>query len=298
MAEEIQARYEELDRLASQVYRQSDRARSLLQRVRSQIEVVSRSWTGQGSEVFQREMEEQLLPGLKSLATSLEVTGVTIHHAMRTFQEAEEEAIRCLGDEEHIRFSPDLQEEFGIKDYDLKEGWGKGGFGIKQKIVDGEYYDFDNVKNDIRVAGADIGDYTYDAKVGTGEAGVGIETDEDGDLAVGGYFKASAGEVSADAVLGGESFGGTASGKIEGPVVEGFIGLKDGSVGGEVGGTIVSAEASAGVNVAGVNVGVTGGVMLGAKFGFRIGRKTVVKLGVFKVGLILGKSKVIQPGQI
>jgi WXG100 family type VII secretion target len=297
MAEKIQVKYEELDRLISQIHDQADQSRVVFKNVQSQTVSLATSWQGEGAERFQREMEDLVLPALQRLSNSLEMAGGALGTVKRVYLEAEQEAVGCLGDEKHIHFSPDLKDKVEIKAPDQKQGWRTGGIGLKQKLIDGEYYDFDNVKKDIRIAGGDIGDYTYDAKVGTAEAGIGVEVNEDGDLSAGGYFNVSAGEVSSDVVLGSDNFGASAGVKAEGPSAGGFIGLKDGSVGGEIGGSLASVEASTGVNVAGYNVGATGGAMLGAKFGFKVGKKTEVKLGVFKLGLTFGKAKVIEPGK-
>ncbi|KPK88320.1 MAG: hypothetical protein AMJ88_19215 [Anaerolineae bacterium SM23_ 63] len=277
MVEKIQVKYEELDQLISQIHEQADQSRLVFKKVQSQTTALATSWQGEGADRFQREMEDMVLPTIKRLSISLETAG--------------------LEDEKHIRFSPDLKDKVEIKAPDQKKGWRLGGIGLKQKLIDGEYYDFDNVKKDIRIAGGDIGDYTYDAKVGTAEAGLGVEVNEDGELSAGGYFNASAGEVSSDVVLGNANFGTSAGVKVEGPSAEGFIGLKDGSAGGEIGGSLASVEASTGVNVAGYNVSAMGGAMLGAKFGFRVGKKTEVKLGIFKLGLTFGKAKVIEPSK-
>jgi WXG100 family type VII secretion target len=297
MAEKIQVKYEELDQLISQIHIQADQSRAVFKKVQSQTTALATSWQGEGADRFQREMEELVLPALKRLSVSLETTEDALGRVKRVFLEAEQEAVGCLEGEKHIRFSPDLKDKVEINAPDQKKGWRLGGIGLKQKLIDGEYYDFDNVKKDIRIAGGDIGDYTYDAKVGTAEAGIGVDVNEDGELSAGGYFNASAGEVSSDVVLGSDNFGANAGVKVEGPSAEGFIGLKDGSAGAEIGGSLVSVDASTGVNVAGYNVGATGGVMLGAKFGFRVGKKTEVKLGVFKLGLSFGKAKVIESGK-
>lgn len=298
MVEKIQVQYEALDQLISQCLDQVDQTKAVYEKVRSQKETLERTWRGGSAKEFQKEMDDLVLPSLKRLNNSLEETGASLGRIKEVFLKAEEEAAGGMGKGDHVRFSPEIQEEIAIKGPGENKGWRTGDVSINQKLVEGEYYDFDNVKSDILFGGEDYGDYTYDAKVGTAEAGIGIEVNEDGDLSAGGYFRASAGEVSADAVIGDEDFGGSVGGKVEGPSVEGFIGLKDGSVGGEIGGTLISAEGSAGVNIAGANVGVSGGVMLGANVGFKIGKKTEIKLGIFKIGLILGKSKVIEPGQI
>jgi uncharacterized protein YukE len=276
------------------IYRQSDRIRNLHRKIASQTAALSKTWSGEGARLFRQEIEDLVLPSVKRLSNSLELSGIALRRIIITFREAEEDAVRMLDVEsqKHIRLSPDAKDTFRWGEYDAKEGWKKKqSIGIKTKIVEGEYYDFEDIKGDIRWGKTDIGDYESDSKLVQGEAGFGIETDSDGDLAAGVFAEGRVWQTTGEAVLGGRHFGGTASGKVEGLSAEGFLGLKDGSVGAEVGVALASAEASLGANVAGYNVGVHGGLIAGWKMGIRIGKRTRAKLGVFQFGLDFGKAK-------
>jgi len=162
--------------------------------------------------------------------------------------------------------------------------------GAKVKIVDGALYDAEDATGDVKVGGVDVGDYKADAKAGTYEAGAKVEFGEDG-LTAGAYGEVGAGEATAEGVIGGSALGVAGAVAAAGPKAEGFIGIKDNTLGASIGGSLVSAEAEAGLNIAGANVGVKGGVSLGLEFGFKIGQETEVKFGPFKVGLSFGKAK-------
>jgi len=85
-------KYEEIEQLSTQLHQQAEQIGSVFQRVRSQTESLVASWLGQGATAFQREMEEDVLPGLKRLAVSLEAGGLVIQRIGSAFREAEEEA--------------------------------------------------------------------------------------------------------------------------------------------------------------------------------------------------------------
>ena len=93
MAEKIQAHYEAIDQLASNIYQQADQNRVLQRKVSSQVDALGRSWSGVGAQEFQQEMDELVLPALKRLSSSLEITGTTLNRVTTIFQQAEEEAV-------------------------------------------------------------------------------------------------------------------------------------------------------------------------------------------------------------
>jgi WXG100 family type VII secretion target len=92
MAEKIQVQYEAIERLASQIHQQAEQIGNVFQSVRSQTACLADSWLGEGARAFQCEMEEEVLPGLKRLAASLEAGGLVIQRIGNAFREAEEEA--------------------------------------------------------------------------------------------------------------------------------------------------------------------------------------------------------------
>jgi WXG100 family type VII secretion target len=100
MAEKIQVKYEELDQLISQIHTHAEQISAMFKQVQSQTATLARSWSGQGVDQFQREMEDQVLPALKRLSVSLEVAEETLERIKEVFLEAEEEAVKCLSEGE------------------------------------------------------------------------------------------------------------------------------------------------------------------------------------------------------
>lgn len=96
MAKMIQLQYEAIEQLAAQIQQQAEQVEIIFQKVRSQAEVLAISWVGEGANAFQREMEEDVLPGLKRLAASLEAGRQVLQRISSTFREAEEEATSLL----------------------------------------------------------------------------------------------------------------------------------------------------------------------------------------------------------
>ncbi len=162
---------------------------------------------------------------------------------------------------------------------------------LKLRVYDEAYYDAKDVVGDLTVGGVDIGDWKMDAKVGGVQSGVGVGYNKTtGKYSAGAFFETSSVQLTGEGVVGSENLGVTADAQIEGPKAEGFLGYRDGSVGGSLGFSLASAEAGGGVNLAGANVGVRGGISFGLEFGVQIGKETEVKLGPFKLGLSLGSQ--------
>jgi WXG100 family type VII secretion target len=92
MAEIIQVKYAEVDKLISQIHNQADQISAVFKKVQSQTATLATSWKGKGAAAFQREMEEDVLPDLKRLAASLETVDLVLQRISSTFREAEEEA--------------------------------------------------------------------------------------------------------------------------------------------------------------------------------------------------------------
>jgi uncharacterized protein YukE len=95
----------------------------------------------------------------------------------------------------------------------------------------------------------------------------------------------------ADTVLGDKNLAFTPGIEAKALAAEGFIGIKDNSIGATIGGTLVSVEGEVGANIAGANVGLTGEIGLKAELGFQIGKETKVKLPFVTIGFTFGKAK-------
>lgn len=276
------------------------------------------AWDGQS----RWEMEGTLSgvrPASEAVAQGLDELGRKLYHVADTFEQEDATAAQNLegmpwvewknGSEPELQtqdqnigtsfegnrrwWSLELGGEAGIStSYDLSDQKRetKKEAEVKLKVIEGALYDAEDNVGDVRVGGVDIGGYRTDAKAGMYEAGAKVGFGEDG-FTAGAYGEVSASEVTAEGVIGTSAFGIAGVVGAAGPSAEAFIGIKDNTLGASIGGSIVSAEAEAGLNIAGANVGIKGGVSLGLEFGFKIGQKTEVKFGPFKVGLAFGKAK-------
>jgi len=198
-----------------------------------------------------------------------------------------------LGDHQSSWWSPELTGSAGNStshDFSEHDWETKREAEVKLKLIEGALYDAKDGAGDVKVGGIDIGGYRTDAKAGMYEAGAKVGLDKDG-FTAGAYGEVSAGEGTAEGVIGGSALGLAGVIGASGPSAEAFVGIKDNTLGASIGGSIVSAEAEAGLNIAGANVGVKVGASLGLEFGFKIGKETEVKFGPFKAGLAFGKAK-------
>ena len=93
------------------------------------------------------------------------------------------------------------------------------------------------------------------------------------------------------ALVGDKNLGWTAGVQAKALSAEGFIGYRDGSVGGKVGVNLASIEGETGINVAGANVGVSGGIGLKLELGLELGKKSRVHFGPFTLGFSFGGAK-------
>ncbi|NIM94884.1 MAG: WXG100 family type VII secretion target [Anaerolineales bacterium] len=116
MTEIIQAQYDTLEQLAMQIYRQADQTRILLRKIESQVDTLAKSWEGSGADAFQREIDEDILPALKKLASAFEIAGLNVRNITTTFQEAEEEAVACFPEGEEASRSNLMEWVHGILD--------------------------------------------------------------------------------------------------------------------------------------------------------------------------------------
>jgi WXG100 family type VII secretion target len=97
MAQIIQVKYPELDKLISQIHNQADQISAVFKKVQSQTATLATSWKGEGAEQFQREMEDLVFPAFKRFSVSLGATEDTLRRIKEGFREAEEEAVQQLG---------------------------------------------------------------------------------------------------------------------------------------------------------------------------------------------------------
>src|SRR3990172_11185326 len=96
MADVIQVKYEELERLAARVHQRADAAEAMHRRLLAQVEALSISWEGAGARAFQREMAESMLPGLNALGPGLHLAADTMVRVSERMRAAEEETAGVL----------------------------------------------------------------------------------------------------------------------------------------------------------------------------------------------------------
>lgn len=270
------------------------------------------TWAWDGSSRARAEpLLSRVRPGSQQLGQELDALGRKLTRVAMAFEQEDETAARNMEGMPWVDFTPGAAAGGGSGG--MAGGAGSGveidGFAgpswsfdhrgkrerdleaeVDVKLVDGALYDAQDATGDVRVGGRDIGDYRADVKAGTYEAGARLGFGEDG-FTAGAYGEVSSVEATAIGVVGGSALGLAAAGTVAGPKAEGFIGIKDNTLGASIGGSLASAEAEVGLNVAGANVGVTSGVSLGFELGFKIGKDTEVKFGPFKVGLSFGTAK-------
>jgi WXG100 family type VII secretion target len=171
MAEKIQVKYEELNQLISQILEQADQTKGVYEKLRSQTETLERSWRGAGSNEFQQEMDDLVLPSLKRLSHSLEETGESLGRVKEVFLEAEEEAAACFPDD-----SEDAQNNYIEWAHRVLTAAGFiewGGIGIGAGVLDAALYGYEGRWSEAGwslVAAIPFGDYIKAAKMG-GKAG-------------------------------------------------------------------------------------------------------------------------------
>jgi hypothetical protein len=117
-------------------------------------------------------------------------------------------------------------------------------------------------------------------ELGGGAAGLKFGVNEEGKFTAGGYAEVYAAKVKAEGTLvGDQDLGWTGGVEARALSAEGFIGIKDSSVGGSIGFNLASVKAETGANVAGYNVGVSAEVGLKLELGLQVGKNTKIKLG-------------------
>ncbi|MCL4868730.1 MAG: WXG100 family type VII secretion target [Anaerolineae bacterium] len=168
-----------------------------------------------------------------------------------------------------------LEGEGQIVAWDLDEDSGKPLFGVKYDLWEGALYK--DPDRGISVVGGSVS-----AKFAIDEDGVNAGL-------AGEYhtFKVA----KENRLTGDENLGITGGYEVKALAADGFIGIKDNTLGATIGASLVTVEGEIGTNIAGANVGLTGEIGLKAEIGFQIGQETKVKLPFITIGFSLGKAK-------
>ncbi|MCA0351307.1 MAG: WXG100 family type VII secretion target [Chloroflexi bacterium] len=324
----VQAKYDELDQVASRFGKAADTTTAIfksLENVANRLE--GGDWQGDAQKAFSAEFRGEVQPAFNRLHTLFQQAQSTTLEIKKIFQQAEEEAAAPFRNGNGMGGGNNGTTGNGSGNGTAGDGGtgtgtgntgdggtGTGGSGsgptFKGKVKV-HTYDYKTKTGETKpqlklgVSGAlleDKGDllkvdgpipYTLKGKyqVGYGEAGIGLGINGDKKFTIGPYVEGTVAKGELTNVYGDKNFGITET--LEGKVlsVEGFAGLKDGSVGATIGGTLASVQATKGLNIAGVNVGVTAEVGLKAELGFSIGKETKIKLPFVSFGFSFGGAK-------
>lgn len=319
----VQAKYDELEQVASRFGKAADTTTAIFKSLESMANrLEGGDWQGDAQKAFSAEFRGEIQPAFNRLNNFFSEAQATTLAIKKIFQQAEEEAAALFrgdvfggGANGNGSGNGTAGNGNGSGSGNTGDGGtGTGGSGsgptFKGKVKV-HTYDYKTKTGETKpqlklgVSGAlleDKGDlikvdgpipYTLKGKyqVGYGEAGIGLGVNGDKKFTIGPYVEGTVAKGELTNVYGDKNFGVTET--LEGKVlsVEGFAGLKDGSVGATIGGTLVSVQATKGLNVAGVNVGVTAEVGLKAELGFSIGKETKIKLPFVSFGFSFGGAK-------
>ncbi|MCP4421407.1 MAG: WXG100 family type VII secretion target [Chloroflexi bacterium] len=317
----IQAKYEMLEKMATQFGNESDVMGEINGRVQQAVDALQNGgWEGQGSQAFLSEMADVVFPASTRLIEALAQAQSVTLQIKDILQEADEEASAPFrGDGTFGGAAGTLlagSAAAGGAGEQMGGGTAVGGLTGSGSTTGSS----DSIWDHFESKGGGEGWSWEQSKDGKFNPGIGIkyglkdhavygDPNEDGFSAFGGNVKGGLGYSAEDGLVAGVSAEYyTAQAKIDGVygdkdlaatggltgkalAADGFFGYKDGSVGASIGGTLVSAEGEAGMNVAGVNVGVKGEIGLKAELGFKIGRKTEIKLPFITLGFSFGSAK-------
>lgn len=324
-ADVVQAKYDDLERIATRFAQQADAQERLLREVEQRFDRLRcGSWQGKGIDAFSREMDLEVLPAMRRLTEASQKADVTIRSMVEIIHTAEDEAAQLfLGSNPKFRaqggnggsFTGDIN---GNRFASANNQRVVPVNGISRQQDERSIWDYVRAKGDIVSFGVQKSDSKprgkfdpeIELKIGTDERSVWGKPGEDGLRGVGGFVEGgvevgtkgvmigAGGEVYAvkgewdGALVGNKEYGVTGGVEVKGLSAEGFGGLRfDGKgqqIGASIGGTLVSVEGSLGGNVAGTNLSLTGEAGIKAELGLVIGKKTEIKLPFFSFGLRFG----------
>lgn len=101
MAEEIKAKYDELEQVAARLAKQSQAIQHMLEKVHNSMNQLKTGWEGRGSEAFFTEMEHEVLPASTRLKTVLDEASHVTKEVSQKFKQAEQEASALFSRDVH-----------------------------------------------------------------------------------------------------------------------------------------------------------------------------------------------------
>lgn len=92
MAEEFRAKYDDLEKVATQFSKQSEAINSMQQKLKASMSSLKSGWIGVGSDAFFAEMEQTVLPASNRLKEVLGAASAVTKQISQLSRTAEEEA--------------------------------------------------------------------------------------------------------------------------------------------------------------------------------------------------------------
>lgn len=93
MADKIEANYETLENVANIFQQNQDQLNNMMQNIQSKMEtLLSEGWIGRGSEAFQAEMTDEVLPKLNRLVNAMDEASSVTRRIIQTMEESEDRA--------------------------------------------------------------------------------------------------------------------------------------------------------------------------------------------------------------
>lgn len=319
-ASRVRADYAQLTQIAQRFASESEHARATLQSLQSKKSVLeSGMWIGRGATKFYQEMDRDILPAVKRLGDALgaaqQIT-VKIGQIVKAAEDESAALFKSDGASGGLSLSnlAEKMAKIGIATavggpilgiVAAADQLGAPGTWTGKGVIFAPKYSFQDNKwenkkaAEIKIEGWKGALKTEEfwggrgkVELGGGAAGAKIGINEEGKFTAGPYGEVYAAKVKAEGTLvGDQNLGWTGGFEARALSAEGFIGVKDSSLGGSIGVNVASFKAETGANVAGYNVGVNAEIGLKFELGFQVGKNTKVKLGPFTLGLSFGGAK-------
>lgn len=97
MAEKVQAQYEQLDQIISQLNQQAQAVEGVSNTLKGPYEdLVPDGWKGKGADQFKQEMDQRIFPMLHKMQEALTQAGSATKQMAETFKQAEEEGNKLI----------------------------------------------------------------------------------------------------------------------------------------------------------------------------------------------------------
>jgi WXG100 family type VII secretion target len=97
MADKVQAQYEQLDQIVSQLNQQAQAVEDVNNKIKGPYEeLVPDGWKGKGADQFKQEMDQRIFPMLGKMKDALTSASSATKQMAETFKQAEEEGNQLI----------------------------------------------------------------------------------------------------------------------------------------------------------------------------------------------------------